>query len=45
VNRSVLPNDPSVQELKKLGFGLAIMNFSTQPFSVSLYEENKTPFF
>lgn len=45
VNRSVLLSDPSVQELKKLGFGLAIMNFSTQPFSVSLYDESKTPFF
>ncbi len=45
VNRSVLANDPSVVELQKLGYGVAIMNFSTQPFSVDLLEEGVTPYF
>lgn len=45
VNRAVVANDPSVVALRELGFGVAIMNFSTQPFSVNLLKEGVTPHF
>lgn len=45
VNRSVLLEDSSVTELKKRGFGVAVMNFSGQPFSVNLLPDGVQPLF
>lgn len=45
VNRSVLMNEKSVTEIKKRGFGVVVMNFSAQPFSVNLLPTGAKPFF
>lgn len=41
VNRGLLADDVALQILAKQGFGIVTMNFSTQPFSVNLLEQNE----
>lgn len=45
VNRSVLVDEESVQDLVRRGFGVVTFNFSTQPLSVALLGENERPYF
>jgi pimeloyl-ACP methyl ester carboxylesterase len=45
VNRSLLAKEKALQLLAKKGFGVATMNFSVQPFSVSQLEESVAPEF
>lgn len=41
VNRGLLAEDEALATLASQGFGVVTMNFSTQPFSVSLLEKNE----
>ncbi len=45
VNRSLLADDEALQEIAHLGYGVATMNFSTQPFSINQLDKQEKPVF
>ncbi len=45
VNRGLLASDEALQTLAGLGYGIAAMNFSTQPISVSALKDGVIPHF